>query len=157
MASKLALAPAPAGPVAPHVVVARRPGHLRTRADFLRVQRGGRRYRGHFLTLLVAPTPTDAPTFEARLGLTVSRKVGNAVVRNRVRRVLREAWRAQLHGAQAGFDHVVVAYPQAAHVGLHAAQQELACLMAKARDPGRRGARWAPAPGQATPSSASTA
>lgn len=151
MASKPALALA----VGPHPVcvvgAARRTGRLCARAEFLRVQRGGQRFRGRFSTLLVAaalPGVAQSPT-DARVGLTVSRKVGNAVVRNRVRRVLREAWRSRPELPLAGFDHVVIAFPQAAEVGLHEAQQELACLLAKAR-------RWARLPESATRSSVST-
>lgn len=131
--------------------VVRRPGKLCARAEFLRVQRGGQRFRGRFLTLLVAASPPDLTpaSKDARIGLTVSRKVGNAVVRNRVRRVLREAWRSLPELPLTGFDHVVIAFPQAAEVGLNEAQQELACLLAKAR-------RWARLPELAMPSSVST-
>ena len=46
-----------------------------------------------------------------RLGLSVSRKVGGAVARNRVKRLLREAFRAVQHGLPSGLDLVVVARP----------------------------------------------
>lgn len=46
-----------------------------------------------------------------RLGLTCSRKVGNAVARNRARRRLREAARAVLGGAEGGWDLVLVGRP----------------------------------------------
>ena len=46
-----------------------------------------------------------------RLGLSVSRKVGNAVARNRVKRLLREAFRLSQHDWPRGYDIVVVVYP----------------------------------------------
>ncbi len=48
------------------------------------------------------------------MALTVSRKVGNAVVRNRVKRRLKEAIRGQLGLIPDGHDVVVIAHPQAA-------------------------------------------
>ena len=46
---------------------------------------------------------------EPRLGLSVSRKLGNAVVRNRVKRQLKEAWRARIDEIPAGIDYVLIA------------------------------------------------
>lgn len=68
---------------------------LRRRAEFQRVFDGGQRIRGRFLTLLVAPrvdlAPGEAP--DARLGIVASRKVGDAVRRNRAKRLIREIFR----------------------------------------------------------------
>ena len=48
---------------------------------------------------------------EPRLGLAVPKSVGGAVVRNRVKRKLREVWRAQLEHVPTGRDYVLVARP----------------------------------------------
>jgi ribonuclease P protein component len=48
-----------------------------------------------------------------RLGLSVSRRVGGAVDRNRVKRLLREAFAAEAHGLRSDHDYVVVARPDA--------------------------------------------
>jgi len=66
---------------------------LKRRADFLRVAAKGRKAPVHGLVLQALVRADDAP---ARLGFTVTRKVGNAVVRNRARRRLKEAARLLL-------------------------------------------------------------
>ena len=90
-----------------------RPGRLPNRQDFLRVQ-AGRRCAMPGFVLQAAPLPPELVPAEltppvVRVGFTVSRKVGNAVVRNRVRRRLREVARQIIPGqAQAGLDYVLV-------------------------------------------------
>jgi ribonuclease P protein component len=69
------------------------PQRLRRRAEFLRVAAGGRRAAVHGLVLQALARDDDAP---ARLGFTVTKKIGNAVERNRVRRRLKEAARLLL-------------------------------------------------------------
>ena len=66
---------------------------LRHRADFLRVRRLGIRFQTeHFVIYLTTLPDQDA----ARLGLAVSRRIGNAVARNRTKRRLRESFRCSL-------------------------------------------------------------
>jgi ribonuclease P protein component len=83
---------------------------LRKRSDFLRLNRG-RKHATHGLVLQVMPTPdAHEGTNMIRLGLTITKKIGNAVIRNRVRRRLREAARAVLPvAAQPGHDYVLIA------------------------------------------------
>jgi ribonuclease P protein component len=78
---------------------------LRRRADFLAAATGARASAAGFV--LQARVRED--TGPARIGFTVSRKVGNAVVRNRVRRRLREVVRlAPDMQMQAGTDYVLI-------------------------------------------------
>lgn len=62
---------------------------LRRREEFLRVQSQGRKYVGHWLVFLYL----KEEGVPCRLGITVSRRVGGAVVRNRVKRRIREIFR----------------------------------------------------------------
>ncbi len=101
---------------------------LHTRSNFLRVQKHGKRFRQRHLLLLIVPGTEDA-----RLGLTVSRKVGNAVVRNRVRRRLREIVRTQPELLLNGWDHVVVALSEASRADFTTLREELTCLLERAR------------------------
>ena len=60
-----------------------------------------------------------------RLGLTVGTKVGNAVIRNRTRRRIREAYRLHEDGFQVGYDIVVVARVRAAHARYRELERQL--------------------------------
>jgi len=83
---------------------------LRRRGDYLRVQRDGRRH--HTDQFVVLTAPGSAPN--SRVGITVSSKVGNAVVRNRVKRVLREIVRQAWRDVAPAADIVIIAKPGAA-------------------------------------------
>lgn len=64
------------------------PSPLKSSTDFQRISRSGKRWNFTSFTMQALKQEGDKPSF--RLGLTVSRKVGNAVVRNRAKRRLRE-------------------------------------------------------------------
>jgi ribonuclease P protein component len=81
-------------------------GRLSRSADFDRVFRAGRSHAGREFVLYVFPRGDDGA---ARLGLSVSRKVGGAVERNRVKRLLREAFALEGPRLPEATDAVVVA------------------------------------------------
>jgi ribonuclease P protein component len=97
-------------------------GRLRKRAEFVAVQKGEKR-RGR-LFLLEILDRGDAG--EPRVGFTVTKKVGNAVTRNRIRRRLKEAVRT--HAASdmaAGNDYVIVGRRDVLDVPFGALKTEL--------------------------------
>lgn len=90
----------------PERVADRPPQRLRKRAEFLAVRAGEKRRGRLFLLEALARKDDGAP----RIGVTVTKKVGNAVVRNRIRRRIKEAVR--VHAADdmsPGNDYVIVA------------------------------------------------
>jgi ribonuclease P protein component len=83
-------------------------------AEFERVYRQGRSKGNRYLVLYAFPRAEDGSPDEGgpRLGLSVGRRVGGAVDRTRVKRVLREAFWAEAARLPAGSDYVVVARPE---------------------------------------------
>jgi ribonuclease P protein component len=77
--------------------------------DFDAVYRHGRSVSTRFLVLYWFAR--DEPVDEPRLGIAVSKQLGGAVVRNRVKRQLRETWRAALDRVPPGNDYVLIARP----------------------------------------------
>lgn len=101
---------------------------LRRSEDFRVVQTGGRKQTTRHLVGLYRPNATEAP----RVGFAVSRKVGNAVIRNRVKRWLREAVRHERHGLPP-VDLVLIARPAAASSNAHELRNEVATLVGRIR------------------------
>jgi ribonuclease P protein component len=88
--------------------------------DFERVYRQGAAYRGRLFSVHAFPNEFGTP----RLGLSVSRRVGNAVTRNTVRRRLREVFYSTLPGIPGGVDLVVTARPAAAEASFGELSEE---------------------------------
>ena len=89
---------------------------LRSR-DFQRVGRGGKRLASRNFIVLMAPSSRELESGERRrLGVTVSRRVGNAVVRNRVKRGIREWFRRLRSQLEQGVDVIVIARAPAARL-----------------------------------------
>jgi ribonuclease P protein component len=83
-----------------------RSARVRKRAEFQRIQAGGRRVTSEHFVFILAATPEgqEGP----RLGITASRKVGKAIVRNRAKRLVRVAFRATPELWPKGCDVVVI-------------------------------------------------
>jgi ribonuclease P protein component len=103
--------------------------------EFERVYRQGAAYRGMLFSVHAFPNELGTP----RLGLSVSRKVGNAVTRNAVRRRLREVFYSTLAEVPGSWDLVVSARPAAAEASLQELNEEFATSLRKLGEGGKVG------------------
>jgi ribonuclease P protein component len=98
------------------------PGRLKKRSEFLAVRRGEKRRGRLFLLEVLDRADGESPRF----GLTVTKKVGNAVVRNRIRRRLKEATRVHAADDMAtGSDYVIVGRREVLGVAFDDLKREL--------------------------------
>jgi ribonuclease P protein component len=111
-------------------------------AEFDRVFRQGRSQGNRVLVLYAFPRSGEG---EQRVGLSVSRRVGGAVDRNKVKRLLREAFDLESQNLPEGLDVVIVARPEARLVaerdGLGGIRTALAELIARVRERAGRDGR----------------
>ena len=99
------------------------PSSLKSSGDFQRISRLGKRWSFPSFIMQVLKQEGTHPSF--RLGLTVSRKVGNAVVRNRAKRRLREVVRLYATPEKlAGWDIVLIGRTSASERGFALMQQD---------------------------------
>ena len=95
---------------------------LRKRKDFRRAYQRGKSVKCASFVLYYAPNRTGT----YRVGFSVSKKIGKAVVRNRVKRKLREAARLNPHLFTAGWDYIFIAR----HAAIHAEVKQMGAKMA---------------------------
>ena len=94
---------------------------IRKRTTFQKVQRQGSRKKAScFLALYQKGSAS-----KSRVGITVSKKVGNAVVRSRIKRWIREALRKEYPQLMGVWDVVVIAYPNSIHSSAEQIQKEI--------------------------------
>jgi ribonuclease P protein component len=130
--------PEPGGACLPTSERLPRSSRLLRRGDFLRVQTGGKRvHTAHFIILL-------SPGVGSRLGVTVGRRVGCAVRRNRIKRVVREVFRRNRELFPSDCDVVLVARAGAERLDygsvkdeISRAQAALARLLARLSSPSK--------------------
>ena len=119
----------------------RRPRRLSRSADFERVYRQGRSFGGRYFVLHLFPRADSSELQQSpRLGLSVSRKVGGAVQRNKVKRLLRNAVDQLVDSFDPAADVVVVARTGAGELcerdGLEGVKRELEELIAQSTKQG---------------------
>lgn len=111
-----------------------RDDRIRVRSDFQAVQGRGRKvHTAHYL-MMVLPRSDE----RTRLGLTVTKKIGTAVERNRVKRVLREVFRLNRSLFPSGFDIVVIAKSGAPALGYEASLAEVRSVEGALRSAGAK-------------------
>jgi ribonuclease P protein component len=95
------------------------------RGEFVRVQQQGRRiHTAHFILLLLRAPARDANPY-TRLGVTVGRRVGGAVQRNRIKRLVREVFRRNRPLFPPEYDVVLVGRPGAERLDYASVRNEL--------------------------------
>lgn len=110
----------------------RKAERLRTRAEFKRTERRGKRVSGRHFVVYARPNSLDW----SRLGITVTRKVGIATVRNRWKRRVREVFRRNKAEYPGGFDYVVIVRNSApVDSGIDVLRDEVLGLMERAARP----------------------
>jgi len=77
---------------------------LLNRKDFVNLNRLGKRFHTKHFLVIIKENNTD----KRRLGVTVTKKTGNAVKRNRVKRLLREYFRLNKNRFSIGYDTVII-------------------------------------------------
>ena len=117
----------PASPLRSRAERVQRRSRLLRSADFDHTLRAGRRASSDYLALFVSDNELGRP----RVGLAVSKKLGNAVVRNRIKRRLRELVRPLVTRAKGGRDVVIVARARAVNAEFARLRQEMEMLWAK--------------------------
>ena len=107
----------------------RREWRLRQTQDFDRARGNGRSWANPILVCYVFARGDTGPT---RIGITVGRRTGNAVVRNRVRRRIRELVRGQHPALAPGSDVILIARPPSAQATFNELQHSVASLLQRA-------------------------
>ena len=84
--------------------------YLKKNSDFQDVYRHGRSFANRLLVMYVLPNQGST---SSRIGISVSKKVGNSVIRHRIKRLIRESHRLNRQKIAGGFDIVVIARNEA--------------------------------------------
>lgn len=101
---------------------------LKKNKEFQLVYRHGQSFVGRYLVLYVKKNKLDC----ARLGFTVSKKIGKAVIRNQIKRKMREVCRLNLPRFKEGYDIIFVARQKIKGISYQLVEQEIGKLCKKA-------------------------
>ncbi|MHB1126771.1 MAG: ribonuclease P protein component [Bacillota bacterium] len=97
--------------------------------EFRNVYRKGRWINGEYLVMHILSKSQD----QTRVGFSVSRKIGGAVDRNRIRRVLKEICRLNDHRFKVGYDIIFVARPKIKGISYSLVEKDLLALCGNAK------------------------
>ena len=94
---------------------------LKKNMDFQNVYRNGKSYANRFLVVYILENHTE----RNRLGISVSKKVGNSVIRHHLTRLIRESYRLHEDMFDSGLDIVVIARATARNISYHEVESAL--------------------------------
>ena len=94
---------------------------LKKNIDFQNVYRNGKSYANRFLVVYILENHTE----KNRLGISVSKKVGNSVIRHHLTRLIRESYRLHEDMFNSGLDIVVIARATARNISYHEVESAL--------------------------------
>ena len=94
---------------------------LKKNIDFQNVYRNGKSYANRFLVVYILENHTE----KNRLGMSVSKKVGNSVIRHHLTRLIRESYRLHEDMFDSGLDIVVIARATARNISYHEVESAL--------------------------------
>lgn len=97
--------------------------------EFKNVYKAGKRWSCHFFNMYTLKKKGNS----IRLGISVSKRVGKSVVRNKTKRRIREAFRKNVPKMKKGFDIVISAKPAINSADFHEIEKELIRLLKKGR------------------------
>ena len=100
---------------------------IRKRADFIDINLHGKRFRTENFTIIAQPNGGVI----TRLGVTVSKRVGNSAKRNHVKRLIREFFRHHKHAMPKGYDVVIVSLHEIQAPSLSKVREELGNVLVK--------------------------
>lgn len=102
---------------------------IRKRKEFLLIYKKGRRYKGKYFNLIYLSNSLDF----SRVGIVVSRKIGNAVQRNRVKRWMRDLFRKNKNLIKISVDMVIIPKKEILETTRSSLQQEYLAAIANIR------------------------
>ncbi|GAW93649.1 ribonuclease P protein component [Calderihabitans maritimus] len=101
---------------------------LRKRADFRKVYQHGRSLAGRYLVVYYLNSGKN----KTRFGFSISKKIGKAHERNRIKRTLREVCRKNLRQFKEGFDIIFIARSKIKGINYHGVEKDLLKLSRRA-------------------------
>lgn len=105
---------------------------LRNREDFSKIYRFGKSVANHQFVIYYKNRHKDALGHNGfRVGISASKKVGNAVVRNRLRRIIKEIWRKHQSQIVPHYDYIVIVRKAAVNLDYHQLEKSMLHVLKK--------------------------
>ncbi|MGM7723388.1 ribonuclease P protein component [Metabacillus sp. Hm71] len=108
----------------------RRKYRIKKNEDFQAVFKHGKSIANRQFVIYIMQNPEEK---EFRIGLSVSKKIGNAVTRNRIKRLIRQVFLEDKHKIASGKEYIIIARKPAADMGYHEVKSSLNHLFRKAK------------------------